>query len=84
MELGFLTPELRQTYAKWLAACAEHVGVPVLVAPSVNQQALMDLADQLLRETGFRPLGHPACSSRTKLKGDWREVSSNGHGLIMG
>ena len=40
-----------------LAACAAHIGVPVLVAQSVNQQAMMDLADQLLREVGIPSAG---------------------------
>ncbi len=57
VELGFLTPEWGRTHAKWLAACAEHIGVPVQVAQSVNQQALMDLADQLLREAGIPSTG---------------------------
>ena len=60
MELGFLTPELGNTHGEWLKACFKQIGVPVQVAQSVNQQALVALVDHLLRKAGIPMTAQPS------------------------
>lgn len=60
VELGFLTPELGRNYAKWLDARSDQIGVPIQVAQSVNQRALMSLVGALLREGNVPMVGQPS------------------------
>ncbi len=60
VELGFLTPELGNTYSEWLKACCKQIGVPVQVAQSVNQQALVSLVDHLLRKADIPMTAQPS------------------------